>query len=106
MAAGHDNSETVNATLCWIDNGNSEEEDNTTDVINIPATAVLVTSVGGTITIVCEMNGEKVEIYTTDGVMTGSAIIDNGTAKVNTGLEKGSVAIVNIAGKSIKVIVG
>ena len=105
-AAGHENSETVNATLCWIDNGNSEEEDNTTDVINIPATAVLVTSVGGTITIDCEMNGEKVEVYTTDGVMTGSATIDNGTATVNTGLEKGSVAIVNIAGKSIKVIVG
>ena len=53
-----------------------------------------------------DMNGEKVEIYTTDGVMTGSATIDNGTATVNTGLEKGSVAIVNIAGKSIKVIVG
>ena len=106
-AAGHENSETVNVILCWIENSeNNKDEDNTTGVINIPATAVFVTSVGGTITIVCEMNGEKVEIYTTDGVMTGSAIIDNGTAKVNTGLEKGSVAIVNIAGKSIKVIVG
>ena len=102
-AAGHKNSETVNVTLCWIDNGGCNNENS---VINIPATAVLVTSVGGTITINCDMNGEKVEIYTTDGVMTGSAIIDNSTAKVNTGLEKGSVAIVNIAGKSIKVIVG
>ena len=102
-AAGHKNSETVNVTLCWIDNGGCNNENS---VINIPATAVLVTSVGETITINCDMNGEKVEIYTTDGVMTGSAIIDNGTATVNTGLEKGSIAIVNIAGKSIKVIVG
>ena len=102
-AAGHKNSETVNVTLCWIDNGNSNNDNS---VINIPATAVLVTSTGGTITIDCEMNGEKVEVYTTDGVMIGSATIENGTATVSTGLEKGSVAIVNIAGKSIKVIVG
>ena len=105
-AAGHENSETVNVILCWIENSESNEEENTTDVINIPATAVLATSVGGTITINCTMNGEKVEVYTTDGVMIGSATIENGTASVNTGLEKGSIAIVNIAGKSIKVIVG
>ena len=106
-AAGHENSETVNVILCWIENSeNNEDEDNTTGVINIPATAVPVTSTGGTITIDCEMNGEKMEVYTTDGVIIGSATIENGTATVNTGLEKGSVAIVNIAGKSIKVIVG
>ena len=105
MADGHENSETVNVVLCWIENSENNE-DNTTGVINIPATAVLAISVGGTITIDCEMNGEKVEVYTTDGVIIGSATIENGTATVNTELEKGSIAIVNITGKSIKVIVG
>ena len=100
-ATGYDNSETVNATLCWIENGNI---DNETNVINIPATAVLITSSNGTLSINCSLDGESVEIYTTNGTFIGTTSIVNGNATIQTGLAKGSVAIVKIGNKSVKVI--
>ena len=102
IAAGYDNSDTVNVTLCWIE---CECEGDDTDIINIPAKAVLVTSSNGTISISCSLDGESVAVYTTAGTLIATTVIENGTATVATGLSKGSVAIVNIAGKSIKVAV-
>ncbi|MBR5593246.1 MAG: leucine-rich repeat protein [Bacteroidaceae bacterium] len=76
-----------------------------TNVINVPAKAVLVTSNNDTINISCSLDGESVAVYTTAGTFIATTTIENGTATVATGLSKGSVAIVNIADKSIKVIV-
>ena len=103
-ATGYDNSDIVNATLCWIEcieNG----DDNTTEIIEIPAKAVLITSNNGVLHISCQLDGEEVAVYTTAGTLIATTTIENGTATVATGLSKGSVAIVNIAGKSIKIAV-
>ena len=102
MATGYKNSETVNATLCWVE---CECEGDDTGIINIPAKAVLVASSNGSINISCSLDGESVSVYTTAGTLIATTVIENGTATVATGLSKGSVAIVKIAGKSIKVIV-
>ena len=102
-AAGYDNSDTVNATLCWIECECEGSDD--TGVINIPAKAVLVTSNGGVLSISCQLDGESVAVYTTAGTLIATTAIENGTAIVATGLSSGSVAIVKIAGKSIKVAV-
>ena len=101
-ATGYENSETVNATLCWIE---CECEGDDTGIINIPAKAVLVTSSYGNISISCSLDGEAVAVYTTAGTLIGTTTIENGAATVTTGLSKGSVAIVKIGNKSIKVIV-
>ena len=101
-ATGYENSDIVNATLCWIE---CECEGDDTGIINIPAKAVLVTSSNGSISISCSLDGESVAVYTTGGTLIATTAIENGTATVATGLSKGSVAIVNIAGKSIKVAV-
>ena len=101
-ATGYENSDIVNATLCWIE---CECEGDDTGIINIPAKAVLVTSSNGSINISCSLDGESVAVYTTAGTLIATTTIENGTAIVATGLSKGSVAIVNIAGKSIKVAV-
>ena len=102
-ATGHDNSDTVNATLCWIE-CDCSADDNTTDVINVPAKAVLVTSNNGTININCTLEGEVVELYTSDAMYIGSTTIENGNATIESGLSKGDIAIIKIAEKSIKVI--
>ena len=102
-ATGYEKSETVNATLCWIECECDGSDD--TGVINIPAKAALVTSNGGVLSISCQLDGEEVAVYTTDGVLIATTTIENGTATVITGLSKGSVAIVKIGNKSIKVIV-
>ena len=101
-ATGYENSDIVNATLCWVE---CECEGDDTGIINIPAKAVLVTSSNGSISISCSLDGESVAVYTTAGTLIATTTIENGTATVATGLSKGSVAIVNIAGKSIKVAV-
>lgn len=102
-AAGYENSETVNAALCWIE---SSDVDNGTNIINVPATAALITSAGGAVSVSCSLDGEVVAVYTTDGVLIGTAAIDNGAATIATGLSKGSIIIVNIGEKNVKVVVG
>ena len=101
-ATGYENSDIVNATLCWIECDCNAED---SGITNIPAKAVLVTSNNGSISISCSLDGESVAVYTTAGTLIATTTIENGTATVATGLSKGSVAIVNIAGKSIKVAV-
>ena len=102
-ASGYENSDTINATLCWIE-CDCNADDNT-GIIDIPAKAVLVTSNGGVLSISCQLDGAEVAVYTTDGVLIGTTTIDNGVATVATDLSKGTVAIVKIADKSIKVII-
>ena len=99
-ATGYENSETVNATLCWIECDCDADD---TGIINIPAKAALVTSNGGVLSISCQLDGEEVAVYTTDGVLIATTAIENSAATVTTGLSKGDIAIVKIGEKSIKV---
>ena len=101
-ATGYDNSDTVNATLCWIE-CDCDADDNT-DIINIPAKAVFVTSNNGTINISCSLEGENVAVYSSNAMFIGSTTIENGCATIQSGLSKGDIAIIKIAEKSIKVI--
>ena len=102
IAAGYENSETVNAVLCWVEDGDADDDNG---IIKIPVTAVLITSNNGALCINCTLEDEVVEVYTIDGVFIETATIENGNAIVQTGLSKGSVAIVKIGEKSVKVIV-
>ena len=102
-ATGYENSDIVNATLCWIE-CDCNADDNT-GIIDIPAKAVLVTSNNGTINISCSLEGESVELYTSDAMFIESTIIENGCATIDSGLSKGDIAIVKIGEKSIKIII-
>ena len=101
-AEGYENSDIVNATLCWIE-CDCDADDNT-DIINIPAKAVLVTSNNGTINISCSLEGENVAVYSSDAMFIGSTTIEDGCASIQSGLSKGNIAIIKIGEKSIKVI--
>ena len=99
--SGYQNSETVTATLCWIAvNGDSEDN----SVIEVEAMPVLITCNNGTIIICGGIEGAEVVVYTTSGVAVGNATITNGNATISTGLAKGEIAVVNIAGKGIKIV--
>ena len=100
---GYDNSEETTATLCWIDVGPQTEgiEDAVTEVKALP---VLIQTQGCTITVQGADDGTPITIYGTDGKMYGSAASVNGIATLNTPLRPGSVAVVKIGEKSIKVL--
>ena len=102
-ALGYENSETANATFCWIENDNGEND--ATGIVNIPATATLITSTNGTIAISCSLDGETAAVYTTSGELVGTTTFENGSATISTGLPKGTIVIVQIRDKNIKIAV-
>lgn len=101
--AGYENSETVYATLCWID-----VEPKTEGIVNsiaqVRANAVIIKTEGGRLTIEGVNDDTNISVYTIDGVQVGSAISKNGVALVNTNITSNSFAIVRIGNKSVKVL--
>ena len=99
-------SEVATGTLCWIDQQPSTEgiiaEDAVTEVKALP---VLIQSNGGTITVQGANEGTEIMVYSVNGMKQGSAIATQGFAVINTSLQPGSVAIVKIGEKSVKVLV-
>jgi hypothetical protein len=102
--AGYDNSETATATLCWIDQ-QPKTEGITNGIANIPANAVLIQSEGGSIKVQGVDEGTQVNVYGINGTQAGSAISQSGAATINTNLQPGSIAIVKIGQKSVKVAI-
>jgi len=102
--AGYENSETVTATLCWIDQ-EPKTEGITSGVASVKANAVLMQSEAGVLSIQGVDDGTPVSVYTVNGTEAGSAVSNGGQAQVNTNLQPGTVAIVKIGEKSVKVVV-
>ena len=102
--AGYENSETATATLCWID-VEPKTEGITDGVAKVPAKAVLIQAAGGTINVQGCDDGKRIGVYSINGSQVGTAVSQNGAATVNTTLQPGSVAIIKVGEKSIKVVV-
>ena len=102
--AGYENSETATATLCWIDQ-QPKTEGITNGIANIPANAVLIQSEGGSIKVQGVDEGTQVNVYGINGTQAGSAVSQSGAATINSNLQPGSIAIVKIGQKSVKVVI-
>ena len=100
---GYDDSETVTATLCWIDQ-QPTTEGITNDISQIPAKAVLIQSQSGMLTIQGVDDGSQIAVYTISGQMVGSTKANGNQASLATNIKKGEVAIVKIGEKSVKVV--
>ena len=100
---GYQNSETATATLCWIDQ-EPKTEGITNGIANVPANALLIRNEAGVFTIEGADDDTQVSVYTVNGTQAGSAVSKNGQATVATNLQAGSVAIVKIGEKSVKVV--
>lgn len=101
---GYDNSETVTATLCWID-AEPKTEGITNGVAEVRARAVLINSYGGLLTVEGINDGQIVDIYSLNGEKRGSAVGKNGAARIDTNVRPGSIVVVKMGEKSVKVIV-
>ena len=101
---GYENSETATATLCWID-ASPKTEGITNGVAQIAARPVLVKTDNGFITVEGMDDRTNVSVYTTDGKQAGSAISQNNVATIATSIQPGSIAIVKVGDKAVKVII-
>lgn len=97
--AGCENSESVKAVLCWIENSNGS-----LDIIEVVSTPVLICTDNGNLFIKGVEVGTEIIVYDVNGIMLDKIVADKNNVVVNTSLEKGNVAIVNIGGKAVKVI--
>ena len=101
--AGYDNSDVATATLCWID-VEPKTEGITNSIANVPAKALLIQTTGGSINVQGCDDGERIGVYSINGSQVGTAVSQNGSATVNTTLQPGSVVIIKVGEKSIKVV--
>ena len=102
--SGYQNSESVNATLCWIDvDPKTEGIDNS--ITTVRAKAVLIQSNGSTLTISGAEAGMIINVYDTVGRLVGSTNASTGTTSVSTMLQCGEIGIVKIGEKVVKVLI-
>ncbi len=97
---GYENSDVASITLCWIDQMPSIS----TGTVQVPALPVLIKSEDGWLTIEGADDGTQVTVYTIDGMQIGNTVSHNGTAIIGMNQNEGTVAIVKIGNKSIKVV--
>ena len=103
---GYEDSEVATATLCWIDVEPQKEgitdEDAVTEVKAMP---VLIQTQGGTISIQGATEGTPIAIYSIDGKKYGSTIAEKDSTSISTTLQPGSVVVVKIGEKTVKVMI-
>ena len=86
-------------------NGNIQPTNGDENGINpVRVNAVLIQSNNGILNISGADDGTCIEIYTTSGIIVGSAIASSSATAINTGLKNGEIAIVRIGNKSVKVM--
>ena len=103
-APDHTDSDIAKATLCWID-AEPTKEGLIDGVTNVSAKAVLIQSKGNILTIQGADLGTSISVFDVTGKKVGGAVVDSETTNVKTSLVRGDVGIVNISGKSVKVVI-
>lgn len=102
-ATGYENSDVATATLCWIDT-EPKTEGIESGVAQVKANAVLIQSHDGTVSVEGVADGTDITIYDTSGQMVGSTKAHCNYTTIATNLRNGSVAIVRVGDKSLKII--
>ena len=102
--AGYKDSETATATLCWID-VEPKTDGIENSVAHVRANAILIQTDNGQINITGTNDGTKIYVYGIDGQQIGSSMSYDGQASINTNLQSGSVAIIKIGDRSVKVVI-
>ena len=102
---GYADSDVATATLCWIDAEPRTEGLDEDAVTEVKAQPVLVQAQGGTISVQGIAGGMEVSVFSIDGKKEGSAISISNQAVISTNLTPGSIAVVKIGEKAIKVLI-
>ena len=100
----YEDSDVATLTLCWIPCA-EEHYGEESNILTIPAKPVLISTQGGTITVSGLADGTEVTVCSTAGTQLDTATATDGTATITTNLAAGSVAVVQIGGRSVKVAI-
>ena len=103
---GYEDSDVAEATLCWIEVDPQKEgitEETPTDAKQLQALPVLIQAEEGQFSVEGAPEGTKVAVYDAGGVELGAAVSRGGKTLVPARLPQGSIAIVKIGSRSVKV---
>ncbi len=100
---GYMDSEVATVTLCWLD-VNPQNGGIVTGTTQLQALPVLIRTASGTISMEGLNNGTAVSVFDVNGRLQGSAVASGNTATISTTLTPGSIAIVKIGEKAVKVM--
>ena len=105
--SGYENSNVATATLVWTRGTFTETTpDDPTSVQSVKESVpVLISANNGLISVKGELDGEPVAVYSAEGKLLGSDSISGGQATISTTLNTGSVAIVKIGQRAVKVVI-
>ena len=92
------------ATRPWSEFGTIKEISGTSVHAIKESVPVLISANNGLITVKGELDGEPVAVYTAEGKLMGSGTMNGGLATLSTSLGAGTVAIVKIGQKAVKVV--
>lgn len=92
-------------TWPWSQFGTIVGLDEATQIAGTQKPALHVLSNGGWLTVSGAEDGEQVNLYDAKGILVGSATIKDGQATIKSSLRPGSVAILRMGAKPVKVIV-
>lgn len=98
----HEVSDVETATLCWID-ANPTTEGITDGAANVRAKAVMIQNDNNVISISGTAAGMQISVYDVSDMMIGSATSNSNVTTIPTTLQPGSIAIIKIGNKSVKV---
>ena len=74
-------------------------------VTNVRAKPVLIQCNGNVLTIQGADLGTSISVFDVSGKKVGAAVVNSEVTNVRTSLVRGQVGIVNVSGKSIKVVI-
>lgn len=76
-------------------------------ILSVPEnrSKILIKTNGSILTIEGADDGELVSVFGVDGTLQGQAVSQNGAVTINTNLPSGTVAIVKMGQRSVKVVV-
>ena len=101
-ALGHRDSDVVTATLCWV-NSTPETEGMVSDIKEHAGNVIVIQNQGNRITVSGLDDGTPVSVYSVDGQLMNTGKAFGQQATVEAKAEKGSVVIVKVGGKTMKV---
>ena len=100
---GCENSELATATLCWID-ALPKTEGITNGVAQIAARPVLIKTDNGFVTVEGIDDRTDVSVFAADGKLAGTAVSHSNIATIATSIQTGSIAIVKVGDRALKVV--
>lgn len=102
-ATGYENSDVATATLCWLD-AEPKTEGMTSNITAARGNAILIQNSHGTMNILGVSDGTNITVYSSSGMMVGSAKAYGSSTSINTGLRNGEIAIIKFGEKTVKVV--